>query len=113
MLQLLTRNLKEFLCLFDIERPVTFVNAGGGAIKKEGNINLDIEKDCSFEGGDVLRTDESIINGGDRPSVYQSTRSVFSYKLNADSSVKQEFLACNNSNAEVKISSDQVRCNLY
>uniref|UniRef100_A0A2K2AH42 Uncharacterized protein n=1 Tax=Populus trichocarpa TaxID=3694 RepID=A0A2K2AH42_POPTR len=56
------------------ERPVTFVNAGGGAIKKEGNINLDIEKDCSFEGGDVLRTDESIINGGDRPSVYQSTR---------------------------------------
>ena len=92
---------------------MTFVNAGGGAIKKEGNINLDIEKDCSFEGGDVLRTDESIINGGDRPSVYQSTRSVFSYKLNADSSVKQEFLACNNSDAEVKISSDQVRCNLY
>ncbi|KAJ6939629.1 hypothetical protein NC651_005941 [Populus alba x Populus x berolinensis] len=66
------------------ERPVIFVNAGGGAIKKEGDINLDIEKDCCFEGGDVIRTDESIINGGDIPSVYQSARfgTNLSYKFN-------------------------------
>ncbi|KAG6784385.1 hypothetical protein POTOM_010076 [Populus tomentosa] len=66
------------------ERPVIFVNAGGGAIKKEGEINLDIEKDCCFEGGDVIRTDESIINGGDIASVYQSARfgTNLSYKFN-------------------------------
>ncbi|KAB5568806.1 hypothetical protein DKX38_002599 [Salix brachista] len=66
------------------ERPVIFVNAGGGAIKKEGNINLDIDKDCCFEGGDVIRTDESIINGGDIPSVYQSARfgTNLNYKFN-------------------------------
>jgi kinesin family protein C2/C3 len=68
----------------ETERPVIFVNAGGGAIKKEGDINLDIEKDCCFEGGDVIRTDESIINGGDIPSVYQSARfgTNLSYKFN-------------------------------
>jgi kinesin family protein C2/C3 len=68
----------------ETERPVIFVNAGGGAIKKEGGINLDIEKDCCFEGGDVIRTDESIINGGDIPSVYQSARfgTNLSYKFN-------------------------------
>ncbi|KAJ6685722.1 KINESIN-LIKE PROTEIN KLP-3 [Salix purpurea] len=66
------------------ERPVIFVNAGGGPIKKEGNINLDIDKDCCFEGGDVIRTDESIINGGDIPSVYQSARfgTNLNYKFN-------------------------------
>ena len=68
----------------ETERPVIFVNAGGGAIKKEGGINLDIEKDCCFEGGDVIRTDESIINGGDIPSVYQSARfgTNLNYKFN-------------------------------
>ncbi|CAK7347285.1 unnamed protein product [Dovyalis caffra] len=66
------------------ESPVIFVNAGGGAIKREGNINLDIQKDCCFKGGDVLRTDESILNGGDMPCVYQSARfgTNLSYKFN-------------------------------
>ncbi|KAJ0037381.1 hypothetical protein Pint_23019 [Pistacia integerrima] len=40
---------------------VTFVNAGGGAIKK-GDSSVDLELDCYFEGGEVLRTNENIID---------------------------------------------------
>lgn len=65
-----------------------FANAEGEAIEREGNsndINIgSIQHDCCFEGGDVLRTDESIINGGDIPSIYQSARfgTDLYYKLN-------------------------------
>lgn len=58
----------------EAEGPVIFVNSGGGEIKREGNGKIDIETDRCFQGGDVLRTDESVINGGDVPSIYQSAR---------------------------------------
>ncbi|XP_048226914.1 kinesin-like protein KIN-14R isoform X2 [Ricinus communis] len=57
------------------EKPLIFTNAGGGSIKlKERNFEIDIEEDKNFNGGDVLRTEESIINGGDLPIIYQSAR---------------------------------------
>ncbi|KAK0576133.1 hypothetical protein LWI29_012375 [Acer saccharum] len=61
---------------------VTFVNAGGGSLKKEGEFNVSVESDRCFEGGDVLRTDETIIDGGDMLSIYQSARfGNFSYRF--------------------------------
>lgn len=45
-----------------------FVNAGGGDIRGL------IKGDYSFQGGDVMRTDEGIVNGGDHPTLYQSAR---------------------------------------
>ncbi|KAK3231093.1 hypothetical protein Dsin_002974 [Dipteronia sinensis] len=61
---------------------LTFVNAGGGSLKKEGEFNVCVESDRCFEGGDVLRTDESIIDGGDMLSIYQSARfGNFSYRF--------------------------------
>ncbi|XXG49107.1 hypothetical protein AAC387_Pa02g3376 [Persea americana] len=45
-----------------------FVNAGGGDIRGL------IKGDYSFQGGDVIRTDDGIINGGDHPTLYQSAR---------------------------------------
>ncbi|KAK2659962.1 hypothetical protein Ddye_006495 [Dipteronia dyeriana] len=61
---------------------VTFVNAGGGSLKKEGELNVCVESDRCFEGGDVLRTDETIIDGGDLLSIYQSARfGNFSYRF--------------------------------
>ncbi|KAH9690259.1 kinesin-like protein KIN-14R [Citrus sinensis] len=59
-----------------------FVNAGGKAIMKEGNMGMNVESDRYFEGGDVLRTDESIIDGGDMAVLYQSARfRNFSYRI--------------------------------
>ncbi|KAH9756123.1 kinesin-like protein KIN-14R [Citrus sinensis] len=59
-----------------------FVNAGGKAIMKEGNMSMNVESDRYFEGGDVLRTDESIIDGGDMAVLYQSARfGNFSYRI--------------------------------
>ncbi|XP_058081132.1 kinesin-like protein KIN-14E isoform X2 [Magnolia sinica] len=52
---------------------VLFVNAGGGAIKGLDS-RLNLKGDFCFQGGDIIRTDESIINGGDYPLVYQSAR---------------------------------------
>ncbi|TXG52642.1 hypothetical protein EZV62_021811 [Acer yangbiense] len=61
---------------------VTFVNSGGGSLKKEGELNVSVESDRCFEGGDVLRTDETIIDGGDMLSIYQSARfGNFSYRF--------------------------------
>ncbi|XVE95161.1 hypothetical protein REPUB_Repub02eG0072500 [Reevesia pubescens] len=60
-----------------------FVNAGGGTIKKEGTCTIEVCGDNFFEGGDVLRTNESINDGGDMPSIYQSARfGNFSYRFN-------------------------------
>ncbi|XP_017604961.1 kinesin-like protein KIN-14R [Gossypium arboreum] len=53
---------------------VMFVNSGGGALKKEGTSGVDVCGDKFFEGGDVLRTIESINGGGDMPPIYQSAR---------------------------------------
>ncbi|KAE8659234.1 E3 ubiquitin-protein ligase UPL2 isoform 1 [Hibiscus syriacus] len=62
---------------------VMFVNAGGGTLMKEGTSAIDVRGDSFFEGGDVLRTIESIDDGGDMPSIYQSARfGNFTYRFN-------------------------------
>ncbi|CAL5417934.1 unnamed protein product [Camellia sinensis] len=53
---------------------VKFVNAGGGSMNEVGDTAIFIMPDTSFEGGDVLRTDEGIIDGGDFAPLYQSAR---------------------------------------
>ncbi|XP_062209600.1 kinesin-like protein KIN-14E [Phragmites australis] len=60
---------------------VLFINAGGGAI--EGcDPSVMVSGDSFFEGGDVIETNESIIDGGDCPSLYHSARyGSFSYKF--------------------------------
>ncbi|XP_042493204.1 kinesin-like protein KIN-14R [Macadamia integrifolia] len=52
---------------------VMFVNAGGGTLREE-DANMIFKPDICFQGGNVLRTDESIIDGGDYPLIYQSAR---------------------------------------
>ena len=64
---------KQLFC-FGPDNAVMFVNAGGGTVKKEGRCTIDVCGDNFFEGGDVLRTNESINDGGDMPSIYQSAR---------------------------------------
>ncbi|KAH9756125.1 kinesin-like protein KIN-14R [Citrus sinensis] len=45
-------------------------------------MSMNVESDRYFEGGDVLRTDESIIDGGDMAVLYQSARfGNFSYRI--------------------------------
>lgn len=58
-----------------------FVNAGGGFIQsKDSHINF--IGDSFFEGGDVIETNEMIIDGGDYWSLYQSARfGNFCYKF--------------------------------
>ncbi|KAL5844528.1 hypothetical protein ACOSQ3_010582 [Xanthoceras sorbifolium] len=72
-----------FLCTTNFtDNLVTFINAGGGSLKKEGELRVCVESDGCFEGGDVLRTGESISDGGDMPSIYQSARfGNFSYRF--------------------------------
>ncbi|XP_017980789.1 PREDICTED: kinesin heavy chain isoform X1 [Theobroma cacao] len=65
------------------DNAVMFLNAGGGTVKKEGTCTIDVCGDSFFEGGDVLRTGESINDGGDMPSIYQSARfGNFTYRFN-------------------------------
>ncbi|XP_021311969.1 kinesin-like protein KIN-14E [Sorghum bicolor] len=61
---------------------VLFINAGGGAI--EGcDPCVKVSGDSFFEGGDVIETNESIVEGGDCPFIYHSARyGSFSYKFN-------------------------------
>lgn len=69
-------------CSLKPDNILMFVNAGGKAIMKEGNMGMNVESDRYFEGGDVLRTDESIIDGGDMAVLYQSARfGNFSYRI--------------------------------
>ncbi|KAL6983108.1 hypothetical protein U1Q18_016501 [Sarracenia purpurea var. burkii] len=56
------------------ENIVKFVNAGGGAINEVGDSAVVIMPDSSFEGGDILRTDEGISDAGDYAPLYQSAR---------------------------------------
>ncbi|XP_059631235.1 kinesin-like protein KIN-14R isoform X2 [Cornus florida] len=62
---------------------IKFVNAGGDEpVIEGGGSKILIIPDFAFEGGDVLRTDESIIDGGDFESLYQSARfGNFCYRL--------------------------------
>ncbi|KAJ4965273.1 hypothetical protein NE237_017122 [Protea cynaroides] len=52
---------------------VMFVNAGGETLKEE-EANKIFKPDICFQGGDILRTDDKIIDGGDYQSIYQSAR---------------------------------------
>ncbi|KAH0865824.1 hypothetical protein HID58_083035 [Brassica napus] len=61
---------------------IMFINAGG-ADSKVLDPEMSILRDTYFEGGGVLRTDESILEGGDLPFIYQSARvGNFSYGIN-------------------------------
>ncbi|GAB2286830.1 hypothetical protein Dimus_021221 [Dionaea muscipula] len=63
------------------EEIVMFVNAGGEAQEEVGS-SLRFVSDAYYQGGDVLRTDELISEGGDYPFLYQSARvGNFSYQL--------------------------------
>ncbi|KAF3447269.1 hypothetical protein FNV43_RR12449 [Rhamnella rubrinervis] len=63
-------------------KPLLFVNAGGEALKERGDLDIQVHPDRFFQGGDILRTDESIIEGGSIPWIYQSARfGNFSYKF--------------------------------
>ncbi|GKV33546.1 hypothetical protein SLEP1_g42045 [Rubroshorea leprosula] len=64
------------------DNTVLFVNVGGEAVKEEGNCAISVVADRFFDGGDVLRTDERIIDAGDMPAIYQSARfGNFSYRF--------------------------------
>ncbi|XP_010531348.1 PREDICTED: kinesin-like protein KIN-14A isoform X2 [Tarenaya hassleriana] len=66
-------------CTDDI---LMFINAGGDNLKVLDSA-LNILSDTYFEGGDVLRTDELIVEAGDYPFIYQSARvGNFCYLLN-------------------------------
>ncbi|XP_038982528.1 kinesin-like protein KIN-14E isoform X2 [Phoenix dactylifera] len=60
---------------------VMFVNSGGSAIEgRDSHINF--LGDSYFQGGDVINTNEEIVEGGDHPSLYQSARyGNFCYKF--------------------------------
>lgn len=65
-------SLTEFGYTLEPDYPLLFVNAGGEALLENANPGIEIQPDIFFQGGDVLRTDETIAEGGDIPSVYQS-----------------------------------------
>ncbi|XP_031285173.1 kinesin-like protein KIN-14R [Pistacia vera] len=61
---------------------VMFVNAGGDG-SNEAESSMKIVGDKYFEGGNVLRTDENIIEAGDYPFLYKSARlGNFYYRFN-------------------------------
>ncbi|XP_058069432.1 kinesin-like protein KIN-14R [Magnolia sinica] len=68
--RLVQTGFKQANCTDDI---VMLVNSGGGTITGlDSKVNL--KSDFCFQGGDVIRTNENIVNGGDCPSLYQSAR---------------------------------------
>ncbi|XP_059590614.1 kinesin-like protein KIN-14R isoform X2 [Vitis vinifera] len=62
-----------FLATNCTDNLVIFVNSGGEALENEDS-NFHVKPDIFFQGGDVLRTDEPVIDGGNFPSIYQSAR---------------------------------------
>ncbi|KAK9284924.1 hypothetical protein L1049_024105 [Liquidambar formosana] len=56
------------------EEYVMFVNAGGEEASTEVDSSMNIMADTFYQGGDVLRTDEHITEGGDYAFIYQSAR---------------------------------------
>nr|XP_024930280.2 kinesin-like protein KIN-14R isoform X1 [Ziziphus jujuba var. spinosa] len=58
------------------------VNAGGEAPMERRDLDIQVLNDRFFHGGDVLRTDENIAEGGSMPWIYQSARfGNFSYRF--------------------------------
>lgn len=69
------------------DKVMKFVNAGGEGIHNDGDSSIYIMPDQSFEGGDILRTNETILDGGSFSSLYQSARfGNFSYSFDDMSS---------------------------
>lgn len=67
--------------LSESEDLVMFVNAGGCTVQGQ-DPRSNIIADSCFQGGDVIETDETIVEGGDYPSLYQSARyGDFCYKF--------------------------------
>ncbi|CAI9116115.1 OLC1v1017184C1 [Oldenlandia corymbosa var. corymbosa] len=56
------------------ENVVKFVNAGGGDIKEDGELGILVMSDHGFDGGDVLRTNEIVIDDSTFGVLYQSAR---------------------------------------
>ena len=72
---LLSSGLNFYLLFCEPDDSLIFVNAGGSALTLENKkFSIQVKPDKFFQGGDVLRTDETIIEGGDIPSIYQSAR---------------------------------------
>ncbi|CAK8537118.1 unnamed protein product [Lathyrus sativus] len=60
---------------------VMFVNAGGDALTEAAD-GVKFLGDIFFDGGNVFRTNEQIVEGGDYPSIYQSARvGSFCYRI--------------------------------
>ncbi|KAI4325691.1 hypothetical protein MLD38_031068 [Melastoma candidum] len=58
-----------------------FINVGG-EIPDRADSFLKFREDVFYQGGEVLRTNEQIVDGGDYSSIYQSTRlGDFSYRI--------------------------------
>ncbi|CAN6314304.1 unnamed protein product [Urochloa humidicola] len=77
--RVVTSGLTQGDCRSD--ESVLFINAGGGAIEGYDSY-VKVTGDSFFEGGDVIETNENIIEGGDCPSIYHSARyGSFSYKF--------------------------------
>ncbi|KAD4584676.1 hypothetical protein R6Q59_036491 [Mikania micrantha] len=51
-----------------------FINAGGEDIQNDGDSGICIMHDQAFKGGDILRTNETILECGSLSSLYQSVR---------------------------------------
>ena len=69
------------ICFVKPDDIVVFVNAG---CEDSSRVEAGIEfvADAHYQGGDVLRTDECITEGGDYPFIYQSARlGNFSYQF--------------------------------
>lgn len=65
-----------------IEDYIIFINAGSEAPNQEDSI-LKFQGDTFYSGGDVLSTNECIIDCGDYPFIYESARfGNFSYSFN-------------------------------
>ncbi|XP_038977497.1 kinesin-like protein KIN-14E [Phoenix dactylifera] len=76
--RLVRSGLKEMDCRDDF---VMFVNAGGSAIQGQDS-RINFEGDSYFQGGDIIETNEAMVEGGDYPLVYQSARyGNFCYKF--------------------------------
>lgn len=59
-----------------------FVNAGGDAAFNEAAGGITFLGDTYFDGGNVMRTNEQIVEGGDCAFMYQSARyGSFSYRF--------------------------------
>ncbi|KAK9713187.1 hypothetical protein RND81_06G009900 [Saponaria officinalis] len=76
--RLVSSGFSKSCCTDDI---MTFVNAGC-EVTSRADLNVELSADAHYQGGDTLRTDECILDGGDYPFIYQSARfGNFSYQF--------------------------------